>query len=166
MTINGETGTKLPSAGNQRPDAAGFGLRQAINKLFDDFSTMPSRFEWPPMRFGDEFGNYMPRCDVTETDKEVMVTAELPGMEAANIEVTLVGDQLVIKGEKKAEREEKTAAYHRVERSYGSFERAIALPAEVVRDKIEATYKDGVLRVHMEKTARSADNVRKIEVKS
>lgn len=167
MTTNGQTGTKAPVAGNLQPAAPGFNLRRAINRLFDEFGFGASAFEWPTTPLSEEFtSTYMPRCDVKETDKELQVTADLPGMDANNIEVTLIGDQLVIKGKKEAEKEEKTAAYHRLERSYGSFERVLTLPAEILRDKIEASYKDGVLRVSMAKTAKSADNVKKIEVKA
>ena len=85
--------------------------------------------------------------DVTETAEAVVVKAEVPGMDAKEINISVTGDVLTIKGEKKSEREEKEENYHLVERSYGSFSRAMTLPAAVNLDKIEARYDKGVLTV-------------------
>jgi HSP20 family protein len=94
---------------------------------------------------------WLPAVDVSETGDKVTVKAEIPGMEAKDIEISMVGDTLTIKGEKKAEREEKDENYHIVERSYGSFSRAMKLPAAVDADKVDATYKNGVLTVVLPK---------------
>jgi HSP20 family protein len=77
----------------------------------------------------------------------VVIKAEVPGMEAKDIDISLAGDVLTIKGEKKSEREEKKENYHLVERTYGSFSRSLKLPSAVDADKIEASYKQGVLTV-------------------
>ena len=85
--------------------------------------------------------------DVSETADQVVVKAEVPGIDPKEINITLAGDMLTIKGEKKSEREETKENYHLVERSYGSFSRSLKLPAAVVVDKIEASYQKGVLTI-------------------
>ena len=95
--------------------------------------------------------DWTPRLDITETGKNIEVKAELPGMEKKDIDITLDGDLLIIKGEKKHETEEKDRCYHRVERRYGTFYRTVRLPYEVKGDKIDATFKDGILTVTLPK---------------
>ncbi len=103
----------------------------------------------------DLFGNgvvrfsegWMPTVDVTETKDEVVVRAEVPGMQKEDISITLQDGVLTLRGEKKQEKMEKDAAFHRVERSYGSFVRSFALPTLVQADKVRADYKDGVLTI-------------------
>ena len=85
--------------------------------------------------------------DVKESADQVVVKAEVPGMDAKDINISVTGEVLTIKGEKKSEREEKEENYHLVERSYGSFSRSLKLPAAVDLDKIEAKYDKGVLTV-------------------
>ena len=105
-----------------------------------------------------------PAFDISETDKDVHVKAELPGMDPNQIEITLTGDILTIKGEKKEEKEEKSQNFHRRERRYGSFSRSFRLPVEVKADSINAGYKDGVLTVTMPKA--DDEKARRIEVTS
>jgi HSP20 family protein len=90
---------------------------------------------------------WAPAVDVSESGDMITVKAEVPGMEAKDIDISLSGDILTIKGEKKSAKEEKTENYHLVERSYGSFSRSLKLPAGVEADKIEASYKQGVLSI-------------------
>jgi len=116
-------------------------LRREMDRLWEDYFG-PGRRGLEPM---EEV--WSPAVDVSETGDKVTVKAEVPGMEAKDIEINLVGDILTIKGEKKSEREEKGENYHMVERSYGSFSRSLKLPAAVEADKIEASYKQGVLTV-------------------
>ncbi len=116
-------------------------LRREMDRLWDDF-VGPSRRAFRPLE-----AEWAPAVDVSETADKVTVKAEVPGMDAKNIDISLSGDLLTIKGEKKSEREEKKENYHLVERSYGSFSRSLRLPAAVVADKIEATYKKGVLTI-------------------
>jgi HSP20 family protein len=129
----------------QDPFAA---MRQEMDKIFERFG---SGFELAPFE-GKAIAEWSPKVNVSETEKEVLVTAELPGIEEKDVEVTLDNGVLAIKGEKKAEKEEKNKNYHRIERSYGSFVRSIALPHEVEEEKVEATFKNGVLTVKLPKT--------------
>lgn len=136
-------------------------LRHAMNRLFDDFSF---NLSMPKM---EELGlTVYPRIDVKETDKEVIVTAELPGVKAEDVEVQLYADSLSLSGEKRAEKEEKKANYYRVERSYGYFQRTLPLPAGIDRDAISATTQDGVLTVKLPKTKAAQEAAKKIEVKA
>jgi len=116
-------------------------LRREMDRLWEDYFG-PGRRALQP--FAEA---WLPALDVSETGDKVTVKAEVPGMEAKDIEISMVGDTLTIKGEKKAEKEEKEESYHLVERSYGSFVRSIRMPAPVNADKIEASYKNGVLTV-------------------
>jgi HSP20 family protein len=95
----------------------------------------------------------MPAVDVFEKDDRFIVKAELPGMKEEDIDVSVVGDTLNIKGEKKTESEVKDEDYYRSERTYGSFHRSIGLPSSVDSSKIEANYEDGVLEVSLPKFA-------------
>lgn len=106
---------------------------------------------------------FAPAVEMYETDKEVVVKAELPGVKKENIEVSIKDNMLHIRGEKKEEREEKTETVHRVERAYGKFERALSLPAEVKTDEVKAEFKDGVLEIRLPKAEVSKD--KKIEIK-
>jgi len=125
-------------------------LRSEMERLYDRF------FDLRPIRRFTDDGEWMPSVDVSATEKELIVNAEIPGVEAKDIDVNLAGNVLTIKGERKREHEEKEENLHRVERSYGSFYRSLSLPSEVDADKIKASYKKGVLRVTMPKTKRAA----------
>ena len=105
----------------------------------------------PMWRLPVEEIGWMPAVDVLEKDDKFVVKAELPGMKEEDINVSVVGDTLTIKGEKKTETEVKEEDYYRCERSYGSFYRSIPLPSTVDSAKIEASYEDGVLEVTLPK---------------
>ncbi len=120
-------------------------LRREMDRLWDDYFG-PSRRALQPLE-----GEWAPAVDVSESGEQITITAEVPGMDAKDIEISLVGDILTIKGEKKAEREEKGENFHMVERSYGSFSRSLKLPAGVDPDKVEASYKQGVLTIALPK---------------
>lgn len=107
-----------------------------------------------------------PKVDVSETDTDYEITAELPGMSEKDIELTLKSDMLTLKGEKKEEREEKKKDYYLSERSYGSFQRSFRLADDVDVDKISSKFSKGVLTVNLPKSAEAKANTRKIEVKS
>jgi len=113
------------------------------------FPSLLGRDRWLPIR---PLSLRMPSIDVYEEKDSVVVKAELPGMTKEDIEVNLAGENLTIKGEKKEDKEVKEDNYYRRERSYGSFLRTVALPSEVKRDEIKASFKDGVLEVRMPKT--------------
>jgi HSP20 family protein len=121
-------------------------LRRQMDRLFSDFFS-----DFQLAAPGE--GVFSPRLDVAEIDSEVVVTAEVPGMTEKEVEVTLADGRLTISGEKKSEREEKNRSYHLVERSYGSFSRAVDLPGSVQAEKASATFKDGVLTVKVPKSA-------------
>ena len=121
-------------------------LKDEMDRVFDRF--FESR--------GDDFasvGDWMPKVDVSETKDSVVVKAEIPGMEAKDIQVSLQENVLSITGEKKQEKDEKDERYHRLERSYGAFARTMRLPAGVESGKVNAAFKNGVLTVTLPKTA-------------
>ena len=122
--------------GQSAPDNALTGFRQEVDDLFNRFFR---RSRWLPV-FHSSRG-FTPSFDVSETDEDIIVKAELPGVDLKELEVNLMGSTLTVKGEKKEEREEKTENMHRVERSFGSFSRSVTLPCEVKEEEIEATLK-------------------------
>jgi HSP20 family protein len=105
----------------------------------------------------------MPVIDISETEKEYVITSEIPGVDAKDLDVTLTDGILTIKGEKKQENEENEENYHRIERRYGSFERSFRIPEKVKTDKLDATYKDGVFKLSLPKA--EVVEAKKIEVK-
>lgn len=140
-------------------------LQREMNRLFDNFFGGLSPSSWAPLgRGGAE--SFTPHIDVSETDKEIKVSAELPGMDENDIDVSLTKDTLTIRGEKKEEREDKGKDYYRMERSYGSFSRNIPLPVEVNTDKVEATFKKGILYVTLPKTMSAIEKTKKVPIKS
>ncbi len=136
-------------------------LRQEMNTLFDNFFR---GFDLEP--FAGRFGAFSPNIDVKESEKDISIIAELPGMDEKDIDVSLTRDALTIKGEKKEEKEEKRKDYYRMERSFGSFSRTIPLPAEIDTDKVKADFKKGVLTVTLPKTAKAIKETKKIPVKA
>lgn len=110
---------------------------------------------WPSTDFFED-RYWFPRMDVSEKNKEIIVEAEIPGMEKNDIDVRLNGRRLTISGERSWDKEEKDKDYLRCERSCGYFKRSVDLPAEVDANKIDATYKNGVLKLVMPKTKKSA----------
>jgi HSP20 family protein len=111
-------------------------------------------------------GSIVAAADVIEEDKRFRISVELPGAEPKDIDVSLSGNTLVIKGKKKDERETQAQSYYLREREYGSVERFIDLPVGVGSDKIEAEFANGVLTVLLPKTAEAARKHKKIAVKS
>lgn len=136
-------------------------FREEMNRLFDNFFR---GFEIEPFETG--FGTFRPSVNVVEDEKEIKVSAELPGVDEKDIEVSLSKDSLTIKGEKKEEKEDKGKNYYRMERSYGSFSRTIPLPVEIDADKVKAQFKKGVLTVTLPKTAKTIEETKKIPVKA
>jgi len=110
-----------------------------------------------------EHGEMMPAFDISEADDHFVVKADLPGIDPKNLDISLTGNVLTIRGEKKEEREEKNERYYTLERQFGSFTRSFMLPADVKEDGIEASYKGGVLRVNIPKSERAKQ--KKIPVK-
>ncbi len=156
------SGAKTPA---EKVEAAGplVSLQSDINSVFDRFWR---GFERPFAGWLTERGGLAePSVDMAETDSGVEITAELPGMDEKDIEVSVSDDVLTIKGEKRQEREEKKKGYYLSERSYGSFYRAIGLPADIDGGKATAQFKNGVLTVTAPRTAEAAAKVKKIDVK-
>jgi HSP20 family protein len=111
-------------------------------------------------------GRVTPSVDVVEDDKAFRVSVELPGMTDKDVAVTVADRVLTIRGEKKEEKEKKDKDVYRRERAYGSFRRAIELPSDVDAAKIEAVFKDGVLKIDLPKTQEAQDRVKQIPVKA
>ncbi len=111
-----------------------------------------------------QFGSFVPEIDVKETDKEVRITAELPGMEEKEIDVSLTEGVLTIKGEKREEHDEEKGDFFRSERRYGMFERSIALPNGIDANGAKASFKKGVLKVTLPKTAEAQSSRRRIAI--
>jgi HSP20 family protein len=122
-------------------------LQREIDRLFDDFTRGFPTFS------GNGATALMPSMDVSETDKEIEITAELPGLEEKDVQINMSDNLLTIRGEKKAEKEQKDKNYRLVERSYGSFERTLELPEGVSPDAIKANIAKGVLKVTIPKPA-------------
>ena len=148
--------TLLPSArvGN-RP------WRSPFDNLVDAFFGEDSRL---PVLSGN--AAFSPRIDVKEDDASFEISAELPGLEEKDIEITVDEGTLVLRGEKTSESEEKEGKYFRQERIYGRFERAFHLPDGVQEDAIEAKFKNGVLTLHLPKKEEAKKVVRQVEVKT
>lgn len=149
-------------------------LRTEMDRLFDSFWRMtgaggaPARLDvepQPPWRFESSFGLTVPSIDLVENEKEFLIKAELPGMDASDVELAVSGDVLTIKGEKRDEREEKGENFHLSERRFGSFRRSLPLHPGVDPAKIEASFDKGVLTVKLPKSAQAAAQQRKIEIK-
>ena len=133
-------------------------LHWGIDRLFDDFM---ENWDWPGTTEGEVLS---PRVDVSETDKEVTVTAEMPGLDEKDIDVSLERDSLVIRGKKEAKKEDKGKSYYHVERAYSSFYRTIPLPCEIDDKKIKATYKKGLLTIHLPKAPDATRFRKQIEI--
>jgi len=107
---------------------------------------------WDPFREMDTMKeSWSPSVDIFETENEVVIKAELPGMEAKDIDIKLENNVLMLRGDRRFEKETKNENYHRVERSYGNFTRSFSLPAFVDDEKVRAEYKNGLLRIVLPK---------------
>ncbi|MGD8370711.1 MAG: Hsp20/alpha crystallin family protein [Syntrophobacterales bacterium] len=127
----------------------------------DLFHWLVEDFDLPNFWAGER--EWLPAFDVSETDAEIIVKAELPGMDVKDIDITLTDGLLTIKGERKMEKEDKKENYHRIERQFGSFSRSLNLGVTVKGDAIDASYKDGVLTVTLPKA--EENKPKRIEVK-
>jgi HSP20 family protein len=160
---------KMPAQRESRSDVAEkrilanpfFAFRQEMDKLMENFF---GSFDLQPFSRKSEV--FTPSIDVVDTDKEIRVSAELPGLDEKDIDVSMTRESLTIKGEKKEEREERGKDYYRSERSYGSFTRTIPLPLEVDADKVTAAFKKGVLTVTLPKTKQAINETKKVAVKA
>jgi HSP20 family protein len=128
-------------------------FQDEMNRVLDNFFNRESSYgaDWKPV------------VDVAETENDIVVKAEIPGIDPKDIDVSITGDKLTLKGEKKEEKENTGKCYHRVESSYGSFKRVITLPASVDVDKVAAEGKNGILEITLPKKEES--KAKKISVK-
>jgi HSP20 family protein len=134
-------------------------LRQAMDRLFDESFTRPWHL------IGWEGENFVP-LDVYETDDELVVKASLPGVKPGDVDVSIVGDTLSVRGEFRAEEETKKPSYYRQERRYGNFHRAVTLPAQVEPDKAEAIFEHGVLTLTVPKAAAAKPKTIKVKARA
>ncbi|MBI2586074.1 MAG: Hsp20/alpha crystallin family protein [Rhodospirillales bacterium] len=157
------TRKNLPSD-NRRLDPF-HAMQMEMNRLFEDF--WPD-FEMPALASGNggRAAVVAPRVDVSETEKEIQVTAELPGLQEKDVEVTFADGMLTIAGERKTEKEEKDEdkKYYVKERSYGSFKRMLALGEDVEEGKIKAEFKNGVLTVVLPKAKEVVAKTKRIPI--
>jgi HSP20 family protein len=159
---------KAPSAEPAVPDVWR-SFRSEMDQLFDRFGfpSLRRMFDvepaWRPI---STFSFSAPAIDMSEDDKAYKISAELPGLDPKDVDVSVSGNTLVLKGEKRQEKEEKDKNYYFSERAYGSFQRAFELPASVDRDKVSADVSKGVLTITLPKTPDAQKQQKKIEVKS
>jgi len=140
-------------------------LHRQMNELFEGFFDDFGLAHWPvPRSSMSELAGLSPRFEVSETDDAIQVTAELPGMDEKDIEVTLENSLLTVKGEKKSEREEKKKNYYFTERSYGHFQRVVPLPTGVEEEEVKAKFKKGVLSITLPKTEQAKKQGKRIDV--
>ncbi len=140
-----------------------------VSRLMDDY--FGNFLNLPTIRGLGEIGaeptdRFMPKINVREADNEIVVTAELPGMAAKDVEVFLDDNVLTLKGERKFEREGSEKDRYYMESSYGSFQRTMTLPFEADKEKIKAQFKDGVLKIDLHRSEKAKDTRRKINIAS
>ncbi|MBY4628672.1 Hsp20/alpha crystallin family protein [Rhizobium croatiense] len=157
---NGNQGLSLLRDDDRDPFLS---LHREVNRLFDDVFR-GSGSGLPSLRGVSGFGAGWPSVEISDTDKEIKVTAEVPGLEEKDIEVLLDDGVLTLKGEKRSETEDKEKQFS--ERYYGRFERRIPLGTEVKEDQVEATFKNGILTVRLPKTEKAQSQVKRIAIRS
>ncbi|MDR7531984.1 MAG: Hsp20/alpha crystallin family protein [Armatimonadota bacterium] len=134
-------------------------LRESMDRLFEDFFGTRRRRAMVPTV-------WEPAVECYETDTDVVVKAELPGIDPKHVEVTVTPEGLSLKGEAKAEEEQKGRNYYRRELRYGAFQRLIPLPADVKSEEAKATFRHGILEVRVPKSERARPKTVKVEVAS
>ena len=141
---------------------------EEMDRMFEDFFSRgwmrPSRWEWPSMgELAKPFEGKMPKVDVIERDDEVVIKAELPGVDKKDLDVSVTENSVTIKGTTSHEEKEEKGDYYRCEISRGAYARTVGLPAYVDADKAKASFKDGVLELKLPKVEKSKR--RSIEIK-
>ncbi len=121
-------------------------LRDRMNRLFEDLMSTPKLEESEIIQ-----STWSPAVDIYETENELVLTAELPGIDEKDVEIKIEDNTLTLKGERKFEKETREENYHRIERAYGSFYRSFSLPNYIDQDKISAEFENGLLKIHMPK---------------
>lgn len=139
-------------------------LHNEIDQIFDQFF---QGFPLSPPRWPQEWskgGLVFPQLNIAENKNAYTITVDVPGVEEKDIELTVQEGTLIIRGEKQTEKEDENKQYHRVERSYGSFQRVLSLPSDAEEDKIEAKFKNGVLTIRVAKNTTMTSSGRKIAI--
>jgi HSP20 family protein len=142
-------------------------FHQEIDRMFDDFFRS---FGFPAMRFDRDFPALAqsewlrPTVDIAATEREYIISVEIPGVEEKDFNLDMSDGTLSIRGEKRQEKEEKEINYHRMERSFGSFQRVVSLPEDVDQDGITAKYATGVLTIKLPRTSKTKTESRKIPI--
>ncbi|WP_370402497.1 Hsp20/alpha crystallin family protein [Sulfitobacter sp. JB4-11] len=137
-------------------------FQREMNRLFDQFR---SGFPMPEIAEATTFGAPLfPAMDIVETEGALKISAEVPGVKEDDLDVSIAGDLLVIKGEKSAEHEETEDNFHTIERRYGSFRRQIKLGFSPDEEGVNVRFKDGVLKLDIAKPAAAKAEVRKIKI--
>ncbi|MDH5181061.1 MAG: Hsp20/alpha crystallin family protein [Gammaproteobacteria bacterium] len=158
-----EQGATQPTEGTSK----GLHPIDEMNRFFDNFLhrnwMRPANWEWPDLgHLQSPFGGKLPKMDVIDRDNEMLIRAEIPGVNKEDLDVTLTGNTVTIKGKTRHEEKEEKDNYYRSEIAYGAFQRSMMLPAEVDTDKVRADYKDGMLELTIPKLVK---NSQKIEIK-
>ncbi len=133
---------------------------QSFQETIDEFF---NEFPYPEI-FSKE-RSFFPKIDISENDKEIVIKADVPGIDEKDLDISISKDAVIIQGEKKYEHEEKQTNYYKKERSYGSFRRVIPLPVQIDESKVEATYKNGVVTLRLPKSLESLKQTKKIPIK-
>ena len=131
-------------------------MNLVFDRFFDDFHLSP---------FQDRELTGLPKIDIKETKKEVLVSAELPGLEAKDLDISITDDVLTLRGEKKQEQKREEENYYHMECTYGAFNRSIPLPSEVESDNVKAEFKNGILKIRLIKKPEEHRKSKKIEIK-
>ncbi len=135
---------------------------------FDEITTLRNRMDrlWTRMTAEDEpaLANWSPTADVVESKDEIVIKAELAGIDPKDVDIQIENGILTMQGERKAEKESEEKGFRRVERAYGSFFRSFTLPPNVEAEKIAATFNNGVLEVHMPKNEKAKPRSIKVDV--
>ena len=139
-------------------------FQKEMNRLFSDFFTGTGLRPWSEEM--ESLGAFNPQVNMTEDEKSILVSAELPGLEEKDIEISLSKDSLTIKGEKKEETEQKDKEAYYLERSFGSFTRVLPIPKDVNTEKAEASFKKGVLTISLPKLEKEKQSQKKIKIKT
>jgi len=139
-------------------------LHREMDRLFDEMSIKHEHKSLFPREMGHEL--VMPDIDQTEDDKAFYMSIELPGMDEKDVDITLSGCQLTIRGEKKQDEKEEGKDFYRRERTFGSFRRTLELPGEVDESKIEASFRRGVLKIELPRTEEAQSKIKHIAVKA
>lgn len=148
----------------REPESRMLSLRDEMDRLFDDLFTGLGRPLWPATRT-PAMVEFMPTVDVSETDGQIKVSAELPGMTEKDIKVELDEDTVTISGEKKQEEEEEKGGRYWRESSYGSFRRDVPIPSGVDMDNAKASFKNGKLHVTIPKSEDAKEKRKSVEVR-